>query len=122
MRILHGAHRPRRGSSLTIVLLFLVLLLSLWAAVYRTTASFLRAESARVRRDDLDAGELDAIGLAILYLDRTPAMPRATTSYGVTVQGKDFTVTFTPGSGASDWTVSAAPGTCYTPLPPIPQN
>jgi hypothetical protein len=113
-------HRRRRGSSLTIVLLFLVLIFSLWAAVYRTTASFLRSETARVQRDELDAGPLDAIGLAIMYLEKNPTTLRVTTTYGVTVQGTDFTITFTPGSGTSDWTIGAVRGTYPVALPAMP--
>ncbi|QEH35852.1 hypothetical protein OJF2_44090 [Aquisphaera giovannonii] len=110
----------RRGSSLTIVLLFLALLFSLWAAVHRTTASFLRSETARVRRDELDAGALDAIGLAALYLEKNPGMARVRASYGVTVQGTDFTVTFLPGADGVGWSVEAARGTYPVGLPTMP--
>ena len=113
----------RRGYSLTVVLLFLVLLLGLWAAVYRTTASFLRVETARVKRDDLDAGMLSALGQALMYLESNPSLPRVAVSYGVKVppgdsSGQSFVATFSPVTTSSNgWTVTVAPGTCPTPLP-----
>jgi hypothetical protein len=117
----------RRGYSLTVVLLFLVLLLGLWAAVYRTTASFLRVETARVKRDDLDSGMLSALGQALMYLEhpeRYPPPPRTqVTYYGVKVSpgdpsGQNFTVTFNPvTASASQWTITVAPGLYPTPLP-----
>ncbi len=114
----------RRGYSLTVVLLFLVLLLFLWAAVYRTTASFLRVETARVKRNDLDNGMLAALAQALMYLENNPALPRNPVTYGITVpvnqnnpEGPNFTATFTPAPAPSGWTVQVAPGTCSTPLP-----
>ncbi|MGO9600632.1 MAG: hypothetical protein ACLP7Q_21850 [Isosphaeraceae bacterium] len=113
----------RRGYSLTVVLLFLVLLLGLWAAVYRTTASFLRVETARVKRDDLDAGMLSALGQCLMYLERNPSLPRTPVSYGVKVpqgdpSGQSFVATFSPVTTSSNgWTVQVAPGTYPTPLP-----
>ncbi len=114
----------RRGYSLTVVLLFLVLLLCLWAAVYRTTASFLRVETARVKRNDLDNGMLAALAQALMYLENNPALPRNPVTYGITVpvnqnnpEGPNFTATFTPAPAPSGWTVQVAPGTCSTPLP-----
>ena len=93
--------RPRRGYSLTVVLLFLVLLLFLWAAVYRTTGALLRSETARVRRNDLDAGLLAAQAQAIMYLEAHSSLARSPVSYGIKVPpndplAKDFTATFTP--------------------------
>ena len=113
----------RRGYSLTVVFLFLVLLLGLWAAVYRTTASFLRIETARAKRDDLDAGMLSALGQALMYLERNPALPRIPVTYGVKVpagdpSGQDFVANFSPVVTSSNgWTVQVAPGTYPTPLP-----
>src|SRR5208337_201775 len=102
--------RRRGGYSLTVVLLFLVLLLFLWAAVYRTTASFLRVETARVKRNDLDEGMLGALGKALWYLETNPALPRNPVTYG-------FTATFTPATPPNGWTIQVTPGTYPTPLP-----
>jgi len=113
----------RRGYSLTVVLLFLVLLLGLWAAVYRTTSSFLRVETARVKRNDLDSGVLSALGQCLMYLERNPSLPRTPVTYGVNVpQGSsgppNFVATFTPvTTSPNGWTVQIAPGTYPTPLP-----
>ncbi|MGA2700610.1 MAG: hypothetical protein ABSH35_05880 [Isosphaeraceae bacterium] len=116
--------RRRGGYSLTVVLLFLVLLLFLWAAVYRTTASFLRVETARVKRNDLDEGMLGALGKALWYLETNPALPRNPVTYGITVpvspqnpEGPNFTATFTPATPPSGWTIQVTPGTYSTPLP-----
>ncbi len=114
----------RGGYSLTVVLLFLVLLLFLWAAVYRTTASFLRVESARVKRNDLDEGMLGALCKAIWYLETNPTLPRNPVTYGITVpvspqnpEGPNFTATFTPATPPNGWTIQVTPGTYSTPLP-----
>ncbi len=119
----------RRGYSLTVVLLFLVLLLFLWAAVYRTTASLLRVETARVKRNDLDNGMLGALAQALLYLEKTPTLPRNPVTYGITVpvnpnnpnnpEGPNFTATFTPAPlpSTNGWTIQVTPGTWPTPLP-----
>ena len=113
----------RRGYSLTVVLLFLVLLLGLWATVYRTTASYLRVETARVKRADLDAGMLSALGQALMYLERNPSLSRIAVTYGVKVpagdpSGQNFVATFTPvNTPPNGWTVTVAQGTAPTPLP-----
>ena len=115
----------RRGYSLTVVLLFLVLLLFLWAAVYRTTASFLRVETARVKRNDLDNGMLGTLAQALMYLENNPALPRNPVTYGITVpvnpnnpEGPNFTATFTPATTPpNSWTIQVTPGTYPTPLP-----
>ncbi len=114
----------RRGYSLTVVLLFLVLLLFLWAAVYRTTASFLRLETARVKRNDLDEGMQAALAKALWYLETNPTLPRSQVTYGINVpvssnnpEGPNFTAVFTPTPSPHGWTIQVAPGTCSTQLP-----
>ncbi len=114
----------RRGFSLTVVLLFLVLLLFLWATVYRTTASFLRVETARVKHNDLDEGMLGALAKALWYLEINPTLPRNAVTYGINLpvssqnpEGPNFTATFTPGPASNGWTIQVAPGTWPTPLP-----
>jgi hypothetical protein len=117
----------RRGYSLTVVLLFLVLLLGLWAAVYRTTASFLRVEMARVKRNDADAGVLSAMGQALMYLENNPS--RNPVIYGISVPPipdnptapTKFIATFTPvNTPTNGWTVTVAPYTDPTTLTPLP--
>ena len=129
--------RRRRGYSLTVVLLFLVLLLCLWAAVYRTTASFLHIETARVKRNDLDEGMMGALAQALMYLEknpllsRYPAIPPYWTMYTVPVNPNDpegtntnFTATFTPAPlpSTNGWTinvtVTSGPVPSTTLLPP----
>ena len=124
MRHAFSSRCRRRGYSLTVVLLFLVLLLCLWAAVYRTTASFLRVETARVKRNDLDNGMLGALAQALWYLERNPGLSRSPVIYGITVpvnpnnpEGPNFTATFTPAPPPNGWTIQVAPGTYPTPLP-----
>ena len=74
--MIHAFSSCRRGGySLTVVLLFLVLLLFLWAAVYRTTASFLRVETARVKRNDLDNGMLARWHRHFGTSKKTPRLP-----------------------------------------------
>jgi hypothetical protein len=114
--------RPRRGYSLTVVLLFLVLLFSLWAAVYRTTGALLRVETVRVQRNDLDAGLLAAEAQALMFLEGHSTLTRAPVTYGIKVPpndplGTDFTAVFTPGPPPSGWSIQVTPGTCSTPLP-----
>ena len=69
MRTTHPAGN-RRGYSLTVVLLFLVLLFWLWAAVYRSTASLIRVETARATRDNLDAGMMNALAQGLMYFEK----------------------------------------------------
>ena len=120
--------RRRRGYSLTVVLLFLVLLLFLWAAVYRTTASLLRVETARAMRNDLDCGVLSATAQALLYLEKNPTLSRTQVIYGITVpvnpndpnirEGPNFKATFTPVATPSNgWSIVVAPGSWPSPLP-----
>ena len=112
----------RHGYSLTVVLLFLVLLLGIWAVVYRTTASFLRLETALVKRNDLDA----ALAQALWYLEKNPTLPRVLVTYGVKVppcdqNGRSFIATFNPiVTSQNQWTIQVAPGTYPTPLPGCP--
>jgi hypothetical protein len=116
----------RRGYSLTVVLIFLMLLLFLWAGVYRTTASFLRVETARVKFDDLDNGMLGALAQALMYLENHPGLTQPPTPYGIIVplnpnnpndaEGASFTATFTL-TLPNTWSILVVPGPYPTPLP-----
>jgi len=109
----------RRGYSLTVVLVFLMLLLCLWAGIYRTSASLLRVETARVKLDDLDNGMLGALAQALMYLENNPNMSQTQSTIGITVPvnpnepegtNTNFTVKFTP-NPPNGCTITVAPST-----------
>jgi hypothetical protein len=130
----HHAH-VRRGYSLTVVLVFLILLFALWSTVYRSTASLLRIESIRVLQQSRDQGAMNALAQALQLLQYAKPSDssnpnRAQFNYGVTVtiQGPtgasetaDYTVQFSPASqqGPNRWQVQVTQGTCSVPLPAI---
>jgi hypothetical protein len=110
----------RRGFSLTVVLLFLLLLMYLWAVVYRSTGSLVRAQTARIQRDIDDAGMRNALAQVLMYLERQAGNGSLDTNsppppYTVTVNNdpvvesgiaKKYTATITPpGPGKTDWKV-----------------
>jgi hypothetical protein len=128
----------RRGYSLTVVLIFLILLFALWAAVYRTTSSVLRIETNRVLQQSRDRGPMNALAQAVQLLQySTPSdltnPDRTQFTYGVTttvanpdgscgVATVDYTVvyTFAPIVGDPNrWQVQVSPGTYSVPLPQI---
>jgi Tfp pilus assembly protein PilX len=127
--------RPRRGFTLTVVLIFLILLFAMWSAVYRTTSSLLRIETSRVLRQTRDQGAMNALGQAIQLLQySTPSdssdPSRTTFTYDVlvTVQNTsggctttDYTVVFTarPDKGTNVWQVQVSPGSSPVLLPQI---
>jgi hypothetical protein len=105
------------------VLLFLVLLMSLWAAVHRSTASLLRVETARLKRDAIDAGMLTALGKAMKFLEAREPIARSPVTYGISLSPSespitDYTAVFTPLPATSDgWSVEVSPGLYPDPLP-----
>ncbi len=139
MRPLHAD--PRRGYSLTVVLVFLILLFALWTTVYRTTSSLLRIETDRILQQIRDQGAMNALAQAVQLLQygkpSTPANPSRTQfTYGVTFPNPDaslpqqpteldYTVVYTysptPGD-PNQWQVQVSPGTYSVPLPTIPPN
>jgi len=117
---------PRRGYSLTVVLVFLILLFALWGTVYRMTSSQLRIETNRVLQLTRDQGAMNALAQAIQLLQYSKPNPyRPQFTYGVTVSVPntdgtcgtatlDYTVvyTFAPTSGDPNrWQVQVSPGT-----------
>jgi len=129
---------PRRGYSMTVVLIFLILLFALWSTVYRTTSSVLRIETNRVLQQTRDQGAMNALAQAIQLLQySTPKPSRPQFTYGVTVSVPnadgscgtatlDYTVVYTAAPTTQDpnrWQVQVSPGT-YTgfPLPQISSN
>jgi hypothetical protein len=126
--------RSRRGYSLTVVLIFVILLFALWSTVYRTTSSLLRVETNRMLQESRDQGPMNALAQALQLLEySTPydsANPgRTTFIYGVqipvgTTAGEcvstAYTVQFTAAPTESDsnrWQIQITPGSSSVPLP-----
>jgi hypothetical protein len=123
----------RRGYSLTVVFIFLVLLFALWSTVYRSSSSLLRVETNRVLQQSRDQGAMNALAQAVQLLQYSmpsdPSNPSRTQFiYGVTVSITDpngapdtasFTVQFTPApaQGANCWQVQVTQGSYSVPLP-----
>jgi Tfp pilus assembly protein PilX len=128
-------HHPRRGYTLTVVLIFLMLLFALWSTVYRTTSSLLRIETNRTLQQTRDQGAMNALAQAIQLLQYSAPYDssnpsRTVFTYGVSVsvtnpsggcETSSFTVQYTPAptQGASCWQVQVSPGTSSVPLPAI---
>jgi hypothetical protein len=126
------AHR-RRGYSLTVVFIFLILLFALWAAASGTTASLLRIETSRVLQQTRDQGAMNALAQAIQLLQySTPSDSsnpgRTQYTYGIqvtvtstsgTCTTSDFTVVYTarPDLGPNRWEIQVSPGSYSVPLP-----
>jgi Tfp pilus assembly protein PilX len=124
---------PRGGYTLTVVLIFLILLFALWSTVYRTTASLLRIETNRVLQQTRDQGAMNALAQAIQLLQySTPSDPtnpsRTQFTYGVQVTvtnasgtcgTSDYTVQFNPvpAQGPYRWQVQVYPGSSSVTLP-----
>jgi Tfp pilus assembly protein PilX len=125
--------RPRRGYSLTVVFIFLVLLFALWSSVYRTTSSLLRIETNRVLQQTRDQGAMNALAQAVQLLQySTPSdssdPERTQYTYGVqvtvtsasgTCTPTDYTVVYTsrPDLGPLRWEVQVSAGYYSVPLP-----
>jgi hypothetical protein len=123
----------RRGYSLTVVLIFLILLFALWSTISRTTCSLLRIETNRINQQTRDQGAMNALGQAIQLLQYSAPYDltnpsRTQFTYGVqvtvtsptgTCQTSSYTVQYTPApaSGSSCWQVQVSPGTYGVALP-----
>jgi hypothetical protein len=126
---------PRRGYTLTVVLIFLILLFALWSTVYRTTSSALRIETGRVMQQTRDQGAMNALAQAIQLLEYSkpsdsthPSRTQFTYGIAVTVTGvsgacdtTNFTVQYNSvtAQGPDRWQVQVYPGTYSVPLPSI---
>jgi Tfp pilus assembly protein PilW len=126
-------HRRRRGYSLTVVLIFLILIFALWSTVYRSSSSLLRIETNRVLQQTRDQGAMNALAQAIQLLQySTPSNSsnpgRTQFIYGVTVTVQDpsggsstaeYTVQFSPApaQGTNCWQVQIEQGSYSVPLP-----
>lgn len=124
---------PRRGYSLTVVLIYLMLLFALWSTVYRSSASLLRIESARLLNNNRNEGAVNALAKAVRLLEYSkpsdPSHPARTHfEYGIQVmvpnalgqcEPRDFVVEFDPepDQGPKRWKVHLFPGTSSVALP-----
>jgi hypothetical protein len=129
---------PRSGYTLTVVLVFLILLFALWSTVYRTTASLLRIETNRTLQQTRDQGAMNALAQAIQLLQYSAPFDttnpgRTQFTYGIQVtvtnpaggcETSNFTVEYTPApaQGTNCWQVQITPGTSSVPLPAIGAN
>jgi hypothetical protein len=125
--------RTRKGYSLTVVLIFLILLFALWSTVYRSTSSLLRIETNRVLQQCRDQGTMNAMAQALQLLQYSTPSDSSNPSrtlfvYGVTVTvpsttgtctTASYTVQFSPvpAQGPYRWQVQVSPGTYSVPLP-----
>ncbi|MDR3618298.1 MAG: hypothetical protein P4L85_03035 [Paludisphaera borealis] len=101
--------RDRRGSSLTVVLLFLTVLFSMWAAVHRGTTSLILAQTAIVKHDDCDASLMNALAQRLWDLETDPSN-KGDKSYSA--GGKSYVVTMRPvpaDSTGKQWTLHVSP-------------
>jgi hypothetical protein len=125
----------RRGYTLTVVLVFLILLCALWSTVSRTPASLLRIETNRVLQQTRDQGAMNALAQAIQLLQYsrpkdTSNPGRTQFTYGVSLMVPDasegcttgsYTIVYTapPDLGPNRWQVQVSPGTASPSLPAI---
>jgi hypothetical protein len=125
--------QPRKGYSLTVVLIFLILLFALWSTVYRSTSSLLRIETNRVLQQSRDQGTMNAMAQALQLLQYSTPSDSSNPSrtlfvYGVTLTvpsttgactTASYTVQFSPAPtlGPYCWQVQVSPGTYSVPLP-----
>jgi Tfp pilus assembly protein PilX len=125
--------QSRQGYSLTVVLIFLILLFALWSTVYRSTSSVLRIETNRALQQTRDQGAMNALGQALQLLQySTPSNSSNQFVYYVKVCVTElgatdpctiptyYTVQFTqePQHGPNRWKVQVNPGNNATfPLP-----
>jgi hypothetical protein len=124
---------PRSGYSLTVVIIFLVLLFGLWSTVCRTTSSLIRIESNRIAQQTRDTGAMNALAQAIQLLQYSSPSDstnpdRTQFTYGVqvsvsnatgTCETASFTVQFSPmpDRGPNRWQVQVSPGPYGVALP-----
>ncbi len=125
--------RPRRGYSLTVVLIFLILLFALWSAASRTSSSLLRIETNQVLQETRDQGAMNALAQAVQLLQySTPSdssdPERTQYTYGVQVTvtsasgactTSDYTIVYTapPNKYPSSWEIQVSAGYYSVPLP-----
>ena len=100
--------RSRRGYALPAVMLFLTIALGMWSIVYRSAASTLRVESARLHRDARATWTAPAIAMGLRALETgTPPLTQLIYKVAVTNDGETryFLLTFAE-VNPTRWTVS----------------
>jgi hypothetical protein len=97
--------RDRRGASLAVVLLFLTVLFSMWAAVHRGTASLIQTQTAMTKRDDLDGGAINALAQRLWDLENDSS-DKGSKTYSA--GGRSYAVTMKPGTG-NQWVIHVSP-------------
>jgi hypothetical protein len=119
--------RERRGVALVLVLLFVVLVLSLWGVAFRRTAALLRLDTVRVEKVVVDQPNVIALAQAVTLLETgTPeTQPTWDSQHSLytccaivsTPSGpQSFLITYQKGGGGI-WTVQAQPGTSAVNIP-----
>jgi hypothetical protein len=133
--IVLDSSRSRRGFTMTVVVVTLMLLFAMWCFVARTTSSLVRIETNRVLQQTRDQGAMNALAQAIQLLQYSaPSDPdnpgRTVFTYDVSVPvqntsggctSTDYTVIYTarPDLGPIRWEVQVSPGSSSVPLPSI---
>ncbi len=133
--IVLDSSRSRRGFTMTVVVVTLMLLFAMWCFVARTTSSLVRIETNRVLQETRDQGAMNALAQAIQLLQYSaPSDPdnpnRTVFAYDVSVPvqntsggctSTDYTVIYTARRdlGPSRWQVQVSPGSSSVPLPSI---
>lgn len=109
-----GRRRPRGGYTLTLVVLFLMLLLTLLGTTFRQAASVLRMEAAQSRQILRDEGPLRAAAAGVRLLQNGPPasdpfMTRLSVATSAGTRLYDVTLASEPERGANHWSVSVTP-------------
>jgi hypothetical protein len=128
----------RRAFTLSVVLIFMILLVAVWSTVYGTTSSMLRIETNRILQQARDQGAMNALAQAVqLLLYSRPSdsgnPSRSVFTYGVQVSvtsasgsctTNDYTVVYTtrPDLGANRWQVEVSAGSYNVALPAVGAN
>ena len=102
----------RSGYAMLLVLVFSVLLLSLYSLAYRSMAGALRIETARALENQRDEGSIRAAARAVALLE-TGAPPTDPYTCGVAIDTsagtRSFTVTFATEGSPAMWSVRCEP-------------
>ena len=117
-------HRRCRGHALIGTMVFIVLAMLLWAAVYAQMASALRVEKACKLRLDQAKGPVRAMawGLSLLETGKPPCNPYSCKVSFDDQPGKEFVITFTR-IEENKYKVEVRPATeSDSLLPPPPSN
>lgn len=104
---------PRRGYSMMLVVLFLIIMMSMIGATYRQVGSVLRIEAAHTRQILRDEGALLAAARGVKMLeDGPPPTNPYVVNLGITTSAgsRTYQLTFTSDpSGTNRWTLEVIP-------------